>query len=199
MPLGEEFERSGAWLFRRRSYVPPLLLTGLVAAATQRPGRDDIPGLEPALVLAGMAVASLTNAVIVKRFGMRLIGHLALIFFTVMAGVHLLVASSGYESMTSFVLLQTLMMMGFSFTAGNFGAMAMENMGPVAGMANSIQGSIGNILGIIAGTLIGQSFDGTTVPLYVGYFLAGLVALAVVFVTEGGRFFVARNAPQSLE
>ena len=152
-----------------------------------------------ALMAAGMAVASLVNAVIVKRFGMRLIGHLALIFFTLMAGVHLLVASSGYESMTSFVLLQTLMMMGFSFTAGNFGAMAMENMGPVAGMANSIQGSIGNILGIIAGTLIGQSFDGTTVPLYVGYFLAGLVALAVVFVTEGGRFFVARNAPQSLE
>ena len=57
MPLGEEFERSGAWLFRRRSYVPPLLLTGLAAAATQRPGRDDIPGLEPALVLSGMAVA----------------------------------------------------------------------------------------------------------------------------------------------
>ncbi len=57
MPLGEEFERSGAWLFRHRSYVPPLLLVGLVAAATQRPGRDEVPGLGPAPVLLGMSVA----------------------------------------------------------------------------------------------------------------------------------------------
>lgn len=57
MPLGEEFERSGAWLFRHRSYAPPLLLVGVLVVATQRPGQDDIPGLEPTLVLVGMAVA----------------------------------------------------------------------------------------------------------------------------------------------
>lgn len=57
MPLGEEFERTGAWLFRHRSYFPPLLLFGLVAAATQRPWQDNIPGLEPGWVLLGMAVA----------------------------------------------------------------------------------------------------------------------------------------------
>ena len=57
MPLGEEFERTGAWLFRHRSYVPPLLLIGLVAVATQRPGQDNLPGLEPGSVLVGMTVA----------------------------------------------------------------------------------------------------------------------------------------------
>ena len=57
MPLGEEFERTGAWLFRHRSYVPPMLLIGLVAAATQRPGQDNTPGLEPGWVLIGMTVA----------------------------------------------------------------------------------------------------------------------------------------------
>ncbi len=148
-----------------------------------------------ALMAAGMAIASLVNALIVKRYGMRLIGHAALLFFTLMAGVHLLLSLQGSESMTSFILLQTLMMMGFSFTAGNFGAMAMENMGSVAGMASSLQGSMGILLGIIFGTLIGRSFDGTTVPLYTGYFISGLAALAFVFWTEGGRLFVARHAP----
>ena len=57
MPLGEEFERSGAWLFQRRSYVPPLLLIGVAVAASERPGRDDIPGLEAPVALAGLAVA----------------------------------------------------------------------------------------------------------------------------------------------
>jgi MFS transporter, DHA1 family, multidrug resistance protein len=84
-------------------------------------------------------------------------------------------------------------MLGFAFTVGNFGAMAMENMGDVAGMASSIQGTIGNLAGIIFGSLIGQAFDGTTAPLYIGFTLSGLVALTIVFITEGGRFFVARN------
>ncbi len=152
-----------------------------------------------AIMAAGMAAASLLNAAIVKRFGMRLIGHIALIYFTVMAAIHLGVALSGHETLTSFIGLQMLMMMGFALCAGNFGAMAMENMGRVAGMASSLQGSLANLAGITIGTLIGQSFNGTTVPLYTGYFLCGLVALVAVFVTEGGRFFVARNAPQPAE
>jgi protein-S-isoprenylcysteine O-methyltransferase Ste14 len=57
MPLGEEFERSGAWLFQRRSYVPPLLLIGVSLAASERPGRDGVPGLEAPLALTGLAVA----------------------------------------------------------------------------------------------------------------------------------------------
>ncbi len=152
-----------------------------------------------ALMALGMAAASLVNAAIVKRFGMRKIGHGALLFFTAMAGLHLLVALSGRDSLPLFILLQTLMMIGFSFAVGNFGAMAMENMAPVAGMASSIQGSMGNIIGIVLGTIVGQSFDGTTVPLYAGYFLFGLIAVLIVFVTEGGRLFTARNAPQPAE
>jgi len=57
MPLSEELERSGTWLFRHRSYIPPLLWLGVAGAATARSGRDDIPGLEPPFVLAGMGMA----------------------------------------------------------------------------------------------------------------------------------------------
>jgi MFS transporter, DHA1 family, multidrug resistance protein len=92
-----------------------------------------------------------------------------------------------------------VMMMGFSLVAGNFGAMAMENMGKVAGMASSLQGSLSTISASVLGTVIGQAFNGTTVPLYFGYFLCGAVALIVVFVTERGQFFVARNAAQPAE
>jgi MFS transporter, DHA1 family, multidrug resistance protein len=144
---------------------------------------------------AGMALASLTNAAIVKRYGMRRIGHAALIFFTCVAGLHLLIAATGHETLTTFIALQTVMMIGFSLSVGNFGAMAMENMGQVAGMANSLQGSLSNFIGLVVGTAIGQAFDGTTIPLYAGYFLCGLVALLIVFVTEGGRFFTARHEP----
>lgn len=148
-----------------------------------------------AVMASGMAVASLVNAAIVRRYGMRLIGHSALMFFSAVAGLHLLVALSGHETLWSFIVLQATMMMGFSLIMGNFNAMAMENMGNVAGMASSLQGALANLAGIIIGSTIGQSFNGTTVPLYTGYFLCSLVALIAVFMTEGGRFFVARHVP----
>ncbi len=149
-----------------------------------------------AIMAAGMAVASLINSAIVMRFGMRLIGHLGLTIFTVTAGIHMLVTVSGYETLTMFIILQMIMMMGFSFAAANFSAMAMEHMGDVAGTASSLQGSFSTIAGALLGTFIGQSFNGTTIPIYLGFFICGCLALVAVFVTEGGRLFVARNARQ---
>ena len=111
--------------------------------------RPDLLPLGFALMASGMAVASLTNAAIVKRLGMRLIGHGALFFFTLVAGIHLCLSLAGYESLPLFITLQMLMMMGFSFVAGNFGAMAMENMGSIAGTASSLQGSVSTLLGTV--------------------------------------------------
>jgi DHA1 family bicyclomycin/chloramphenicol resistance-like MFS transporter len=145
------------------------------------------------IMATGMALASLVNAVLVKRLGMRLIGHSAIIFFTLVAGIHALVAILGHETLWTFVGLQTLMMLGFSFAVGNFGAMAMENMGEVAGTASSLQGSFSTLVGASLGAVIGQSFDGTTVPLYVGIFTCGALSVVVIAITEGGRLFVARH------
>ncbi len=160
--------------------------------------RPELLPLGFAVMAAGMAAASLLNAAIVKRFGMRRIGHLALLFFTGMAGIHVLVAFSGRETLTSFVVLQMIMMMGFALFMGNFGAMAMENMGQVAGMASSLQGSLSSIAAAVIGALVGRAFDGTTVPLYFSFLVSGAVALAIVYVTERGRFFVAHHAPPAL-
>jgi MFS transporter, DHA1 family, multidrug resistance protein len=157
--------------------------------------RPDLLPTGFAIMAAGMALASFINASIVQRYGMRLIGHAALFFFTLIAGIHALIAVSGLETLATFIALQTIMMLGFSLVAGNFGAMAMENMGEVAGMANSLQGTLSNILGLVIGTMIGQAFNGTTVPLYSGYLICSLVALFIVYVTESGRFFTARHKP----
>lgn len=157
-------------------------------------GRADLLPTGFAIMASGMAVASLTNAAIVKRYGMRLIGHAALMFFTAVAALHALVSLTGHESLVSFIVLQSVMMLGFAFVMGNFNAMAMENMGGVAGMANSLQGTLSNLTGLIVGTAIGQAFDGSTFPLYAGYTLCGLGALLIIYWTEGGRFFVVRNA-----
>ena len=154
----------------------------------------DFLSLGFAIMASGMAVASLINSAIVMRFGMLMVGHIGLVVFTLTAGVHMLLAVAGYETLLIFIALQTIMMMGFSFSASNFTAMALENMGEVAGTASSLQGSFSTIAGALTGMLIGQSFNGTTVPIYLGFFACGCLALLAVLITEHGRLFVARNA-----
>jgi len=50
-------------------------------------------------------------------------------------------------------------------------------------------------VGIGAGTIIGQAFDGTLVPFATGFLLCTLAALALVIVTEKGRLFQPHHRP----
>ena len=150
------------------------------------------PGLLPvgfAVMALFIAAGSLLNSRIVVRFGMRRIGHAGLLFFIASAALNLLVASSGAGSIWTFVGLQGVMMFGFSLTIGNFSALAMANMRDVAGTASSLQRSFSTVLSAIVGTLIGQQFDGTTVPLYLGITTVVVLAFGVVLIVEHGRLF----------
>jgi DHA1 family bicyclomycin/chloramphenicol resistance-like MFS transporter len=146
-------------------------------------------------VAATMAIGSLINSRLVVRLGMRFIGHWALLGFTLLGGLHLAVALSGYETVLSFTLIQAVTMGCFGLAAANFGALAMEHVGEVAGTASSLQGAFSTIVGAGIGVIVGQQFDGTTVPLYTGFFLCGLSAVVAILITERGRLF--RQAVQT--
>jgi DHA1 family bicyclomycin/chloramphenicol resistance-like MFS transporter len=147
-----------------------------------------------AIMASTMAIASLVNSRIVMRWGMRLIGHCALVAFTFFAALHVFVALSGYETMISFIVMQALMMGCFSLCVGNFGALAMEEVGHVAGTASSLQGSFSTIAGALGGSVVGQMFNGSTIPLYAGITLFGIGALTAVFVAERGKMFTSHVA-----
>jgi DHA1 family bicyclomycin/chloramphenicol resistance-like MFS transporter len=148
-----------------------------------------------ALIAGGIALASIVNARLVERLGSRLIGHTALLGFITFGGIHAAVTLSGHETIWTFGVLQCLTMFCFGLLAGNFGAMAMEPMGHIAGTASSAQGFISTIIGSLTGFLIGQRFDGTVVPMTLGITGCGIAALGFVLLAEKGRLFVAHNAP----
>jgi DHA1 family bicyclomycin/chloramphenicol resistance-like MFS transporter len=62
-------------------------------------------------------------------------------------------------------------------------------MGHIAGTASSVQGTVGTIGGALLGLAIGQSFNGTTLPMIGGFALFGAGGLVVLSVTERGRLF----------
>ncbi|RZJ94644.1 MAG: MFS transporter, partial [Brevundimonas sp.] len=147
-----------------------------------------------ALLASGIAVASIVNARLVVRLGSRKIAHTALLGFTAFAALHAAVALSGHESIWTFGVLQGLTMFCFGLIAGNFGAMAMEPMGHIAGTASSAQGFLSTIAGSLGGFFIGQHFNGTVVPFVVGLTVCGLLAIGAVLFAERGRLFSARHA-----
>ncbi|UZK65604.1 multidrug effflux MFS transporter [Sphingomonas sp. M1-B02] len=142
-----------------------------------------------AAVASTMAVGSFLNSRIVMKLGTRRISHTALALLVLISAVHLLVALSGLETLWSFAILQALMMGCFGLATSNFSAMAMERMGEIAGTASSLQGFVTTLAGALIGAQIGQMFDGTTVPLYAGFLLMGVIAFAVVAIAERGRMF----------
>lgn len=142
-----------------------------------------------AAVGLSLAAGALINSTIVMRYGQRLISHTALVVLTVIAGLHLAIALMGYETIWSFAILQALMMGCFGMVGANFSSMAMERMGEIAGTASSLQGFTATMGGALIGAVIGQSFNGTTVPLYAGFLTMGLLSLLLVSITERGRLF----------
>lgn len=140
-------------------------------------------------IAGSIAVASILNARLVVRLGMRTLSHAALIGFTAVAALHALLAASGHEVMWTFIALQAATMFFFGLIPGNFGALSMEPLGHIAGTASSVQGVITTTGGALIGFLIGQLFDGTTLPLSLGFMLCGLGALGFVLFADRGRLF----------
>ncbi len=140
---------------------------------------------------ATMAAANLLNARIVMRLGTRRIAQSALVVLIATGVIHLTLAEAGMDSLIAFSVLQAVTMASFALASSNFSAMAMENMGAIAGTASSVQGFISITAGVLIGAVIGQAFDGSVVPMVAGFLIAGVIALALVAVIERGRLFRA--------
>jgi DHA1 family bicyclomycin/chloramphenicol resistance-like MFS transporter len=149
-----------------------------------------------AAVAGPMAVTSWLNSRLVERIGTRRLAHLGLVLFTLVAAVHLGLDLRG-ETLAVFVVLQGVNMACFGLASANFGALAIQPLGHVAGTASSVQGTIGTICGALIGIGIGQSFNGSLLPLETGFVLLGAAALVIVMVTERGRLFGADESRES--
>ena len=124
---------------------------------------------------------------------------LPLLCFIGITTLHLIVAAAGWEKLWTFVAFQAVTKAFFSLSVSNFGAMAMEPIGAVAGIWASLQGFISTFGGALVGAAIGRLFNGTTVPLAGGALCCGLVSLGFVLLAEKGRLFRHQHASRTAE
>ena len=145
-----------------------------------------------AFCAGAMGMASFANSQLVERLGTRLISQAAVLGLIALSIVHLLVILNGWETLETYIVLQALSMTCIGLCGSNFGSMAMEPVGHIAGTASSVQGFITSVGAVLVGSAIGQSYAGTTLPLAVGYLCIGIAVLGIVYVIEEGKLFRPR-------
>ena len=151
-----------------------------------------------ACVAVGIAIANFSNAAIVERFGARRVSQTAVLAFIATSIVQIAAAVSGVESLSMFTLLMMVNVGLIGFIGSNFGAIAMEDFGHMAGVASSYQSFAKTLLGALAGALIGQLYDGTTLPLAYAFLASAAMGLLLVLWAERGRLFTRPGtAPKS--
>lgn len=151
-----------------------------------------------ACVAVGIAIANFSNAAIVERFGARRVSQTAVFAFMATSIAQILVALSGAETLWMFTALMMVNVGLIGFIGSNFGSIAMEDFGHMAGVASSYQSFAKTLLAATVGALIGQQYDGSTLPLAYAFLISAVVGLALVYWAERGKLFTRPGtAPKS--
>lgn len=161
-------------------------------------GAQDIFPYAFAAVAGSMAVSNWFNSRIVERFGARRVSQSALFAFLVLSAMQIGAALLPGEPMALFLVIVALNMAMVGFIGANFGSIAMEPFGAMAGAASSFQMAFRTVLGAGIGALVGQAFDGTTLPMAIGFLSCGVAALVIIYWAESGKLFQRpRTCPKS--
>jgi len=138
------------------------------------------------ILAASLGVASLLNAKLVMRFGMRRLSHGATLCIAVLSVPFYFLAqhSAGNPPLGQFMayLLVVFFFVGILF--GNLNALAMEPLGSVAGLGAAVVGSLSTLISVVLGVAIANAYDGTVMPLVSGFALLSIVCLLVMGWTE---------------
>jgi DHA1 family bicyclomycin/chloramphenicol resistance-like MFS transporter len=142
-----------------------------------------------AVAAASLGVASLVNASLVMRLGMRRLTGTALSALTALSFGFLLLLPvyDGVPPLPMFLAWQLSAFFCVGIIFGNLNALALEPLGHMAGLGAAFVGSIATFISLPLASTIGQFFDGTVLPLVGGFASLGLASFAVVLWTNRGR------------
>ena len=139
-----------------------------------------------ALLSVAIGMASLVNARLVLKYGMRPLSQLALVVIASLSigFVFFAYASAGHPPLWTLVTYLLMVFFCNGLLYANMNALAMEPVGHIAGVGAAVVGALSMFISIVCGTVIGQAYDGTVLPLAAGFGLLSVAAFALVRSTE---------------
>lgn len=141
-----------------------------------------------AIAALALGVASILNARLVLRLGMRILTWWATLGLAALSVAFILpaVMTGGLPPLWAFIawLVAVFFCVGFLF--GNFNALAMEPLGKIAGLGAGIVGAVSTLIALPLAFAIGNAYAGGVLHLVYGFAVLGIATLIVVVWTERG-------------
>ncbi|MBP7709517.1 MAG: multidrug effflux MFS transporter [Rickettsiales bacterium] len=125
-----------------------------------------------------IGASSILNSMIVRKYGMKLLCHYALILMMVMsvALIAVSILQNHQVLLWQFMIFAVVTFFALGMLFGNLNALAMEPMGHIAGVAAAVTGCLSSGISAIIGTAIGQSYNNTLTPIFWGFLLLSSAA-----------------------
>ncbi|MCF6219530.1 MAG: multidrug effflux MFS transporter [Robiginitomaculum sp.] len=129
--------------------------------------------------------AAFVNARLVMKLGMRKLCNWALLAKAIWSGLFFIAVVMLNKTGSGLPLVAFMVWAGFSFFLlgilfGNVNAIAMEPVGHIAGVGAAVVGCLSGFVSLGIGTLIGQSYGGTVLPLIGGFAILAPISLLVM-------------------
>ncbi|MDX1737378.1 MAG: multidrug effflux MFS transporter [Alphaproteobacteria bacterium] len=130
--------------------------------------------------------ASLFNGRFVHRYGMRRLLLIALVAKVILSLGFLpyVYLNDGVAGLWVFMGWGMLVFFCTGILFGNFSALALEPLGHIAGVGASTFGAISTFMAAGLGFAIGQTYNGTLIPLVGGFSILAMIGLVVVLWTD---------------
>lgn len=138
--------------------------------------------------VASLAIgaSSIFNSNLVMRFGMRLMTWRAFIALTILSTAFGIFVVMNGEAPNLWMFMAWLLSIFFciGIVFGNLNALAMEEVGYMAGLGAAVFGSLSTFISLPLGWAIGVYFDGTLLPLILGFTTMGSLCLIMMVWTD---------------
>ncbi|WP_407556702.1 multidrug effflux MFS transporter [Winogradskyella sp. 4-2091] len=129
-----------------------------------------------------IGLATFLNSAIVMRFGMWNLVNIALLAFTLISLIYVVLFWSGINpSIEILILFLILQFTSVAFLFGNYRALAMQPLGHIAGIGSALNGFISTIMAVPIAYYIGTFITTSVLPLFMGFLITGLIGILLFY------------------
>ncbi len=141
------------------------------------------------LIFAGLAIgvglATFLNGTLVMKFGMLNLVKVFTLIFTCISLIYcILFYGKPNPDIYTLVFFFGIQFFAIGFLFGNLRALAMQPIGHIAGMGAAINGFISTIMAVPIATYIGKFVTDTSLPLFIGFFVFGVLSLILLAIVN---------------
>ncbi|MEP0519358.1 MAG: multidrug effflux MFS transporter [Hyphomicrobiales bacterium] len=135
-----------------------------------------------AMLAFGIGVASFSNSQLVMRYGMERLSIFALCSMCVLATCLLTLTlwHEGQPPFLAFMIICGFLFFCFAILFSNLNAMAMQNLGRIAGLGASMVSSGSSMIAVVIAVSFGTFYQESVVPLSLAFLFSGTAGLSLV-------------------